>query len=407
MRTSARLRAAVLATSLLVLGYVGLGAMLGRAAGEGAYGPLSVFSEVLTRIEREYVEDPDVHRVTVGALRGMLQALDPHSSYLSPREYADYLERLKSPPQGDVGLVLSKTFGLVSVITTLPDSPAAQADLRTGDIMESIAGFSTREMSVEQAYFLLAGDPGSTVELAVVRRARVEPQPVELVRARIRPTRVVSGRLEGDIGYMKIAGFPEGKSKEVRRALERLEAQGVRRLLLDLRNSATGSIEEGVATARLFLSEGTITYAEGQQYPRQQFEARVGEAVWTHPMTVLINGGTAGAAEIVAVAIRDNERGKLVGHRSYGVASVQKLIPLDDGSAVVLPVAKYYSPKGASLPDNAVTPNVTVQLQDEEVAAAFGPRVHAMPAPGDPVLLKALEVIRSEPVVEPVRKAAA
>lgn len=399
---SGRARAAAIGVSLLLLFYVTLGSVLGRTASEGAYTQLAVFSEVLTHIREDYVETPNISRVTAGALNGLLASLDPYSSYLSPREYAKYREKKQAQAPGDVGLILSKRFGLISVVTVLPDSPAARAGMLTGDLLESLAGFSTREMSVEQAYFLLAGEIGTVVKLSVVRQARAEPQEVELVRARLQPTHVLSERLEEDIGYLKIAAFTAGRAAEVRAALRRLQNQGAEKLVLDLRDCASGKEEEAVETVRLLLDRGVITFLEGQQYPRRQFNAQPAQTVWNGPVTVLINHGTAGPAEIVAAAVMDNARGEVVGLRSYGVGSVQKIIPLEDGSALILSVAKYHRPTGEAIQDHAITPSVAVELPREQ---AVVPRPHALPPPDDPVLQKALEVLRGQPVLEQARKA--
>jgi carboxyl-terminal processing protease len=390
---SMRTKAAVLAVSLLVVAYVGMGAVLGRTASEGAYRQLAVFSEVLAQIQNNYVEDPNMPRVTVGALRGLLEALDPYSTYLSPREFAQYQQQAKNPPAGDVGLGLSKRLGMVSVVAVLPDSPGAKAGLRTGEMLESIAGYSTRDMSVDQAYQLLAGEPGSVVKVSIVREQRADPQGVELVRAKLRPAKLVSGKLEGDIGYLKVVSLEPGRAGEIRSALQQLRGQGVQKLIFDLRGCAAGAPEEGVETARLFLPSGTITFAQGQRYPKQTFQAVPDKVAWSGPLTVLINPGTAGAAEIVAAAVGENNRGELVGQRTYGVGSVMKVILLEDGSALILSVAKYYTPSGKAIPEHAVQPTVTVEQPAEQVLA---PLPNTLPAPGDAVVNKALEVLRGE-----------
>jgi len=392
----------VLGLSLLVVFYVALGGLLGRTVNEGAYQQLAVLSEVLTRIQSDYVEDPNVDRVTVGAMRGLLEALDPYSSYMSPREFTNFQKRKAKEFQGDVGLILSKRYGLLNVVNVLPESPAARANLRTGDIIESIEGFATREMSVDQGYLLLVGEVGTAAQLAVVRQARSEPQAVELVRARLRTPEVVSGELEDEIAYMKIAAFNSGKAEEVVTALQRLKAHGMRKLVLDLRDCASGDMQEGVAVSQLLLDRGMITYLEGQQVPRRQYEAQPESALWLGPLTVLINLGTAGPAELVAAAVLENRRGEVVGQRSYGVGSLQRLIPLDDGAALILSVAKYYSPAGRAIQDNAVTPSVEIPLQEREEQV----RSHSMPPPGDPVLLKALEILRQQPASTPAQPAA-
>ncbi len=388
---STRAKAAVLALSLVVVAYVGLGSVLGRTANEGAYRQLAVFSEVLAHIQNDYVEEPNMPRVTVGALRGLLEALDPYSTYLGPREFAEYQEKKKNPPAGDVGLVLSKR-GLIGVVAVLPDSPAAAAGLRTGDALESVGGYSTREMSVDEAYLQLAGEPGSVAKISVVHDQRAEPEPMDLVRAKLRVPKIVSGRLEGDVGYIKTVSLEPGKSAEIRAAIQQLRSQGMQKLILDLRVCASGSMDEGVETARLFLSSGVITFTQGQRSPRQNFTAAPDKAAWTGPLAVLINPGTAGPAEVVAAAVLDNKRGEVVGQRSYGVGQVQKVIPLDDGSALILSVAKYYTPSGKTLLENAVTPSVGVEQSAEQ---ALAPQPNAMPATADAVVNKALEVLRN------------
>lgn len=385
---SKRMRAVALAFSLLVVGYVVAGSLLGRTIGEGAYNELAVFSEVLNRIQNNYVEEPNLNRVTVGALHGLLSELDPYSSYLSPREYEQYEQRTQKG--GDVGLVLSKRQGWISVVTVLPNSPAAKADLRTGYILESIAGFATREMSVEQARMFLNGEPGTPVEIAVVRPQQTEPQPLELVRAQVATPQVLSDRLAPDVGYVKLAAFTEGTAEQVRGLLTDFQQAGADKLILDLRDAATGKVEEAVATAGLLLEQGVITYTEGQQQPRREWTADPATQAWDGPVTVLINRGTAGPAEIVAAAVLDHGRGEVVGQHSYGLGGVQKLITLEDGSALILTVAKHYTPAGRSIPDTGVAPSVEAEAP---AGQAFQPVPHALPAPADPVLLKALEVL--------------
>lgn len=398
---SGRSRAGVVAVSLLVVGYVVVGGLLGRTASEGAYRQLAVFSEVLSRIQSDYVEDPNLARVTAGALHGMLSELDPYSGYLSPREYAEYKQK-QPPPEGQVGLVLSKRFGLVSVVTVLPGSPAARAGLQTGDILESVAGFSTREMSIDQAQLLLAGEPSTPVTVSVVRQQRPDPQATELVRARLAPLHVLTARPEDGVGYLKVAAFGAGAAEEARNALRQFRSAGVRGVVLDLRDAATGSVEEAAATARLFLKGGVIiTSWQGQQVPRSQLTAEGSAPVWEDPLAVLTNHGTAGPGEILAAALQDNSRATLVGQRTYGTASIQRLIPLDDDSALILTVAKYFTPAGKSISENGVTPKVEVEPGE---GRALTPVPHAVPSADDPVLRKALEVLQAES--EPARKAA-
>ncbi|MFQ5817955.1 MAG: S41 family peptidase [Terriglobia bacterium] len=402
---SARVRSGLLGLSLLVALYVIIGGLLGQTAGEGAYRQLGVFSEVLAHIKSDYVEEPNITSVTRGALYGLLEALDPYSSYLSAREFEAY-QRRNTAHTADVGLVLSKRFGMISVVAALPGSPGEHAGLRVGDLLESIAGFSTREMSVEQAKLLLAGAPGSIVKVAVVRRRAREPTELELVRAVGKGAPVTSRRLESGIGYVRVVTFSAGSAAAVRSHLERLQQRGVGRLVLDLRGCATGEAREAVTTAQLLLQKGLIAYLEGQQFSRQQFTADPRDTVWRGPLVLLMDGSTAGPAELVAAAVSEQRRGELVGAKSYGVGSVQKVIPLDDGSALILTVAKYYTASGKAIQGTGIKPTIAVEPPVElEAEEEFVPPVR--PAlENDPVVLKALEVLRAKVVSFAVRPAA-
>lgn len=388
-----RLRTGVIALSLVVVLYVLIGGVLGQTSGEGAYKQLAVLSEVLNRIRGEYVESPDMAYVTTGALHGLLESLDPYSAYLTPKEFKEYQAR-KGKSEADVGVVLSKN-GYIIVISTLPDSPAERAELRSGNVIESIGGFTTREMSVAQAYLLLEGEPGTAVSVSVINPFSTSATKMELIRAKPRKAQVLTTKLEDGIAYAKVASFPPGRTAELERALKRLQSRGAHKLVLDLRGTASGEMEEGISAARLFLERGLITYTRGQQSPREDFAAEPGKVVWKGSVAVLIDRGTAGPAEIVASALLDNKRAEVLGTRSFGKGSIQRLIRLDGGAALLLSVAKYYSPSGLAIQDNAVTPSVPVARSTNPFQPAPLLR-HALPAPADPVVLKALEILRGE-----------
>ena len=399
----------VLSLSVVVFLYVGLGFVLGKTADDRTYRSLAVFGEVLERIQQDYVEEPNLPLVTSGALHGLLEALDPLSSHMSPREYAEYKRMLQNNARGEIGAVLSKRFGYIVVVAVLPDSPAHKAGLRSGDILEAIVGFTTREMSVGQAQILLAGEPGTAVKVAVVRRGRIEPQDVDVVRAQIVMPRVLADKLDPEVAYLRVPSLEAGKANEVREKLVQFDRQGSRKLVLDLRDCARGEASEAVAAARLFLPSGTIATLRGQTVARQEFAADPAKVVWKHPMTVLISTSTSGAAEVLAAGIAGNQRGDLVGARTFGSASEQKLISIDDaeGGVVILTVANYYTPAGRSIPEEGVAPTVEVRaaltedqadIGDEEkppvpLAEAPAPR---MPSADDPVLRKAIELLKGE-----------
>jgi len=366
------------------------------ASGTNVYKHLAVYSEVLSRIKSEYVEEPDMSNVTLGALNGLLESIDPYASYLNAEQYKEYLKNYDSY-KGDVGLVLAKKFGYVTVVSSVPGSPAAEAGLTTGDMLESIKGIATRDMPIAFARLLLKGAPGSTIELSVLRR-KPEPQKLTLTRTAVAVPAVESKMMAESVGYIKVSAMSSTKSREVATAIVDLSKQGAKRLLLDLRYCASGSAEDGIDLANLFLDKGIITYTQGQKSPKKTFDADAKKAITTLPLVVLVNRGTAAGAELAAAALAGNKRAGIVGERTYGDASVLKPITMDDGSAIILSVAKYYSPEGKSIQDNGVTPEdlvvesdpsgVDVDDDPDAPPAAAGKKSNE-----DLILKKALEVV--------------
>jgi len=400
---SIKIKSAILLLSAAVLFFTLAGGMTGVRAsneGDGAYRQLQVYSEVLSRVRSEYVEEPNIPEVTNGALHGLLESLDSNSSYLSAAEYKEYKSH-KTEAKGDIGAAVSKRFGYASVISVIPGSPADKAGLQDTDIIEAIGGKSTREMSLAEIHNLLSGEPGSNVTLSVVRARKAEPQKTVITRDIVVVPAVVEKTVEPGIAEIKVGAFTKGKSEEIALKLKELKKAGARKLILDLRNCAEGEESEGIATANLFLNHGTITYVQGQKYPRQAFNADPLKAVSDLPLVVLVNKGTAGPAEIVAAAILENARGDIVGDKTFGDGSVQKVIEMGDGSALILSVAKYYTPSGKAIQDSAITPNVLVADTDDEAAlpdedenaTPSAEPEKAAPQP-DQQLDKAIEVLR-------------
>jgi len=364
---SNKVKAAILIPSAAVLLFMVVGGMDGVRASnnDGAYRQLQVYSEVLSRVRAEYVEDPNLPAVTDGALHGLLESLDANSSYLSPTEYKDYRAHLATA-KGSIGAAVSKRLGYAAVIAVIPGSPADKAGLQDGDILEAIEGKSTREMSLAEIHTLLSGQPGSNVTVSVVRARRAEPDKLVIARDVV-VVPAVSDKLVGDgIGEIQVDAFTKGKSQEIANKIKALEKEGVKKLILDLRNCAEGDESEGIATANLFLNHGTIAYLQGQKFARETFNADPSKAITNLPLVVLVNKGTAGAAEIVAAAVMENARGDVVGDKTFGEGSVQKVIEVGDGSALILSIAKYYTPGGKAIQDTAVTPNVLVADQDDD-----------------------------------------
>ncbi|MCJ7503686.1 MAG: S41 family peptidase [Acidobacteriia bacterium] len=356
---SKRIRLLLITVSCFLVLYIVLGGLLGTndSTSDKTYRNLGVYSEVLSRIKSDYVTEPDLKKVTGGAIRGLLEALDPYSTYFSPQEYQDYLRQPEAGP-ASVGIFLAKRMGFATVVSVLPGSPAEKAGVKVGDLIDRVENTAARELSVVQIQRLLAGPAGSTVTLTLVREARAEPQKVPIARAVLSYPPVVAKMVEEGAGYIRIASFSKGKAAEIAAKLKELTANGADKIILDLRNCAGGETQEAVDTASLFLEKGLVAYLQGQRYPRQDLPAKPPADVCKLPLAVLINQSTAGPAELVASAILGNKRGALVGVRSFGVGVFQKLIPLDDGSALLLSVAKYYGPDGKAIQDNGVAPSV-------------------------------------------------
>jgi carboxyl-terminal processing protease len=400
---SKKLKITILASSLAILLFTIVGGFVNvrASSNEGAYRQLSVYSEVLSRIRSEYVEEPNISGVTEGALHGLLESLDANSSYLSAAEYKHY-KAMKGDGKADIGAAVSKRFGYAAVVAVIPGGPADKAGVESSDILESIENKSTRDLSLAEIHSMLAGEPGSTLTVAVVRPRRAEPQKIVITRDVVTIPPVTDKMLADNVGYLKVDAFPEGKSQEIAAKIRNLQKQGAKKLVFDLRNAASGEESEGIAAANLFLDHGTITYLQGQKYPRQAFSADPGKDITKLPVAVLVNRGTAGPAEIVAAAILENARGDVVGDKTFGDGSVQKLIDMPDGSALILSVAKYYSPGGKAIQDSAVTPNVLVAdieddagLPDEEQQAAPDNQNQKPKNPIDEQLNKALEILKN------------
>lgn len=359
-------KAILLSVSLALVIFTVVGGLGVKAStNDGAYRQLGVYSEVLSRIRSEYVEEPNIPTVTDGALHGLLESLDANSSYLDPQEYKVYKNH-KTDGKATIGAAISKRFGYAAVISVVPGGPADKAGIDSGDIIEALEGRSTREMSLAEIDAALSGSVGSTVNLSIVRARRAEPTKVTVTRENVQIPPVSSEVMDQEIGYLKIDGFPKGRSQEIAGKTKALQKSGAKKLILDLRDTAEGEETEGVATANLFLNHGTITYLQGQKFPRETFNADPSKAITDLPVVVLVNRGTAGPAEIVAAAILENARGDVLGDKTFGVGSVQKVIDLPDGAALILSVAKYYTPNGKSIQDTAITPNILVADKDED-----------------------------------------
>jgi len=342
------------ALALLLFGAVGR-----SASPDSPYTNLGVYSEVLSRIKADYVEEPDMKNVTLGALNGLLESLDPYASYLSADQFKQY-QKVKAEAKGWTGLILAKRFGYIAVVDSVPGSPADKAGLSTGDMLETIQGVNTRDMPLAYAEMMLLGDPGTSIELGVLRFRNPEPSKMAIVRGPIVWPAVTSKMLPENVGLIQVGTLEAKRLADVTTAVQALEKQGAKKLILDVRNCSTGAPEEGLALANLFVANGRLGRSVGQKMARQDYDAVAAKAITQLPLVIATNRGTAGAAEIAASALYDLKRAEIVGERTYGDASIRKPVVMDDGAAVILSVAKCQNIHGKALQDQGVLPSVPV-----------------------------------------------
>jgi carboxyl-terminal processing protease len=387
----------VFVLSVAIFASLGLGFALGEfglfgvhagSQQDGAYRQMRVYGDVLRKIQTDYVTEPNMNEVTTGALHGLLESLDADSSYLTPSEYKIYKER---PTAGvaQVGAIVSKRFGYATIVSVLPGSPADREHLADGDVIESINDQSTREMSLAVIRLMLEGKSGSTVTLSVVRPRKSDPDKIVLTRSIAALPAMGEQQYENStILYLKPGALTAARVDEI---AARIKSAGKgRKVLLDLRDSSSDDTQQGLRLANFFIRQGTLAALEGQKFPRQTFTADATKCLTDAPLALLVNRGTYGAAELAAAAIIDAKRGDVVGERTFGEGSLQKTIELPDGAALLLTVAKYQSPTGKKIQDEAVTPSVAVgaPIEEEEEATP--------PAKGDEPLNKALDLLRAK-----------
>lgn len=451
-----RTRLSVLLLSTPVLAFVVVGGLMGSGrapAGDETFQHLRVFQDVVSLVLNNYVEEVKIDRAMEGALKGLADGLDPDSAYLDARQVAA-LEANRAQPEGDVGLELTRQYYL-RVISARDGSPAAKAGLQTGDYLRGIDGKPTRDMSVFEGTRLLRGEPGSKVTLTIIRGNAADPHEVPLVREKAAGTGV-SGRLmaltpasptsgnreaapaagasaaHDPVGYVRIATFRHDPADTLKRQVADLSKAGATSLLIDLRGTAEGPIENGIAAARPFVKSGTLAIRAGRDGDHKEtVEAAAGDGAITLPVQLLVTAGTSGAAEVFAAALRSNKRADLIGEHTLGRAGLQKLVKLPEGRGLWLTYAQYYRSgatgeqerkpdEGSGTPDiSAGRPNAAgkapgkatripgaepingrglkpdVAVEDAEVAE-FGANLTDKPAGNDPILQAALDRLRKK-----------
>jgi carboxyl-terminal processing protease len=306
---------------------------------------MRIFESVLQRIQNDYVDPPNMEKVRLGALRGLAGGLDPYSSYLTPEQVKEYNSQSKSNRVG-IGAEFSQVSLYLYVISVVKGSPAEAAGLKAGDIIEYIDNKATRDISLYDAKQLISGEPGSTVNLRVLRSGE-KPLVIKVIRGTFRTPPVETKIETGKIGVIKVNSLETGEAADIKNQLLSLEKQGVKKVVLDLRGVSSGPIEEGVAVANLFIKQGTLAKVIGRENSvLQSFEADPSKAIFDGKVNLIIDLGTAGAAEVVAAAFAEHKRGEVIGERSFGAGVVQKLFTLSDGGGYLLTVAKWASPSG-------------------------------------------------------------
>ncbi|HUE81759.1 MAG TPA: S41 family peptidase [Pyrinomonadaceae bacterium] len=417
----------ILISATLAL-YTVVGGWISTRAQQPANDPkvqLRIFESVLQHIQNDYVDEPNMEKVRAGALRGLAYGLDPYSTYLTPDQVREYNQKKDNT---GIGAELSQVASYLYVIAPYKGSPADQAGLRAGDIIEYIEGKATRDISLYDAKQLLNGPAGSEVKLRVLR-ANSRPLTITVKRGPFESTAVETRMEAGRIGVLRVNSLSDGDATEIRNRTQDLLKQGAQKIALDLRGVAGGSLTEAVAVANLFIAEGTLAQTTGREGKAiKTFTAESKEAIFDGPLVALIDTGTAGAAEVIAAAILERNRGQVVGEKSFGAGAEQQLFTLRGGDGLLLTTVKWASANGKPFlgedrAKSGVTPSVEVKRP--ELAEAFDPEelsgendpeggvrpdqplekpeaTPAKPAPEDVQLKKALELLReSKPAQMP------
>lgn len=330
---------------------------------------IQTFAEVFERIKRGYVEEVDDRTLLRNAMRGMLSELDPHSAYLDEEEY----QSLRETTQGEfggIGIEVGMENGQLVVVTPIDDTPASRAGLLSRDVIIAINGTPTESMSLQEAVTMMRGEPGSELRISVLRTGEDTPRTFTLNREVIRSESVKHELLEPGYGYLRISQFQARTTEQARQAIERMmREQPLEGLILDLRNNPGGILQAAAGVADLFLDDGLIVYTEGRLSDTElSFSASPDTPAGDIPLVVLINSGSASAAEIVAGALQDQRRGVIMGTDSFGKGSVQQIMPLGNGEGLKLTTALYYTPNGRSIQAQGIVPDVEVVRGRLEVA---------------------------------------
>lgn len=414
-----------------------IGAVMGAAAVSGLYSisdaasaangttyrDLSVFGDVFERVRAQYVTPPDDTKLIESAISGMLTSLDPHSSYMNPKE-AEEMRTQTRGEFGGLGIEVTMENDLVKVITPIEDTPAAKAGVLAGDYISKIDGKDVRGMTLSAAVDMMRGKVGEPIELELIREGADKPIDLKIVRDII-AVQAVKYRVEGDVGYLRIIQFTEKTFVDLKKGIEKIQSEvpedKLKGFVLDLRLNPGGLLDQAINVSDAFLQQGEIVSTRGRDKgDTRRFDATPGDLVNGKPVIVLVNGGSASASEIVAGALQDLKRATVLGTRSFGKGSVQTIIPLGENGALRLTTALYYTPSGTSIQGTGITPDIRVEepIPDElkgkvetegeaglaghikgqeETDAGSGSAAYVPPDPKDDVQLNyALDLLRGK-----------
>ena len=337
------------------------------------YEKIDLFSEVLEKVQDEYVDEIDQAEVMDSAINGVLQSLDPYSAYMSPKIFEE-METETSGKFGGLGIEVSMEAGVVKVITPIDDTPAARAGIKAGDYIVRINGEQVQGKTLMQAVNLMRGPIGSSIEITIRRKGLKKAKIFKITREIIEIRSVVSKPIDNKIGYLRLRAFNENSSNQLKKEISKLEKNNkLVGYIFDLRNNPGGLLSQAVKITDFFLNDGEIVSTRGRKSrENRKFFAKKGDRIKGKPLIVLINNGSASASEIVAGALQDQKRAVLLGETTFGKGSVQSIIPLRNRGAIRLTISKYYLPSGKSISEVGVSPDIKVEEQEKEFSINTG-----------------------------------
>jgi carboxyl-terminal processing protease len=402
-------KAFVISALLVVLTLSIGGSAVSKGTDSGAtYEQLRLFTEVLSIVQNQYVDEVPPKDLIYSAIKGTLRGLDPHSSFLDPESYHE-MQVETSGSFGGLGIEITLKDDVLTVVAPIEGTPAYRAGLQTGDRIVKIDGLSTKDMQLSDAVKRMRGKPGTKVTVTIAREGWTEPKDFELAREQIRVQSVRAHDLGGGVAYLKLRQFQEQSPGDMSAALDKASKAGMKALILDLRNNPGGLLTAAVEVTEEFIDDGKlVVYTEGRvRNQNMRFSAHAKKSYPNLPMVVLVNQGSASASEIVAGALQDWGRAIIVGAQTFGKGSVQTIIPLSDGSGLRLTTAKYYTPKGRSIHGKGITPDIVVEIPKE---TAVRDRAQPVLDPleelrKDVQVQRAIDVIKTMRIIEQQRPA--